>query len=546
LFKDSKFYIKVLVVSSLILLLASITINIYLERVIITKINDLLDNQEKTAYQLKIGSVSSSILRNRFLIDNIDIHSIIDTTNLYEQKQLINISLNELKFEGINFASLIWDRSINIEEIVYDNLTITSTTTNLKEKTDSSKTPKGISYFKIDNLNQINVNKMTFMNSVFNLEKSNSTNHSNVIFHTTPLNFQVDDLSLKKANDGKFYLKDVEVDFNLDKGSVLFDKQNYKLSFDHFHASITDQFIKAENITIYPTLSEKLLADKFQYSQEIYHTSFDTLAITDVDLSSFLINKKFTSSSIDLSGFDVSIYKDKRKPQNKLKKIKLPISSLKQLTFPISIDQVNIRNSKITVREQIPHKDTIVQFYINRINAQINNIKNYSNENLNLNMSLQGQLMGNAPVHLKMENSLSKKDNNMFWEGYVGSFKFHTLDKVLYPILGLKILSGELHKIDFKLESDDFQSKGEMTMLYKNLHASILKSHKGSENHLLSSITNGLIHKSNPNKRGKIKTVRMSFKRDEYKGLGNYLWKTIQSGIINTITPMRKRVRKLK
>ena len=161
-------------------------------------------------------------------------------------------------------------------------------------------------------------------------------------------------------------------------------------------------------------------------------------------------------------------------------------------------------------------------------------------------MSLQGQLMGNAPVHLKMENSLSKKDNNMFWEGYVGSFKFHTLDKVLYPILGLKILSGELHKIDFKLESDDFQSKGEMTMLYKNLHASILKSHKGSENHLLSSITNGLIHKSNPNKRGKIKTVRMSFKRDEYKGLGNYLWKTIQSGIINTITPMRKRVRKLK
>ena len=98
----------------------------------------------------------------------------------------------------------------------------------------------------------------------------------------------MDDLSLKKANDGKFYLKDVEVDFNLDKGSVLFDKQNYKLSFDNFHASVTDQLIKAKNITIYPTLSEKLLADKFQYSQEIYHTSFDTLAITDVDLSSFV------------------------------------------------------------------------------------------------------------------------------------------------------------------------------------------------------------------------------------------------------------------
>ena len=222
------------------------------------------------------------------------------------------------------------------------------------------------------------------------------------------------------------------------------------------------------------------------------------------------------------------------------------MSRLKQLKFPISIDQVNIRNSKITVREQISHKDTIVQFYINRINAQISNIKNYSNENLNLNMSLQGQLMGNAPVRLKMKNSLAKENNNIFWEGFVGSFKFHTLDNVLYPILGLKILSGELHKIDFKFVSDDFQSEGEMTMLYENLHASILKSKKNSENHLLTSIINGLIHKSNPNKRGKIKVVRMNFKRDEFKGLGNYLWKTIQNGIINTITPMRKRVRRLK
>ena len=161
-------------------------------------------------------------------------------------------------------------------------------------------------------------------------------------------------------------------------------------------------------------------------------------------------------------------------------------------------------------------------------------------------MSLQGQLMGNAPVRLKMENSLSKNDNNMFWEGYIGSFKFHTLDKVLYPILGLKILSGELNKIDFKFESDDIQSKGEMIMLYKNLNASILKSNKSSENHFLSSIANGLIHNSNPNKRGKIKIVRMNFKRDEFKGLGSYLWKTIQNGIINTITPVRKRVRRLK
>ena len=116
---------------------------------------------------------------------------------------------------------------------------------------------------------------------------------------------------------------------------------------------------------------------------------------------------------------------------------------------------------------------------------------------------------------------------------------------MLYPVLGLKILSGELNRIDFKAVSNDIESKGEMTMLYKSLHASVLKSHTSNENHFLTSIANGLIHKSNPNKRGKIKSVRMYYERDQHKGLGNYMWKTLQNGIINTITPMRKRVRKL-
>ena len=30
----------------------------------------------------------------------------------------------------------------------------------------------------------------------------------------------------------------------------------------------------------------------------------------------------------------------------------------------------------------------------------------------------------------------------------------------------------------------------------------------------------------------------MDFERTPYKGLGNYLWKTIESGIINTVSPV--------
>ena len=49
------------------------------------------------------------------------------------------------------------------------------------------------------------------------------------------------------------------------------------------------------------------------------------------------------------------------------------------------------------------------------------------------------------------------------------------------------------------------------------------------------------MHKGNPGKNDKVREVIMSFDRVEYKGLGNYLWKTIQSGLVNTIAPIGKK-----
>ena len=46
-----------------------------------------------------------------------------------------------------------------------------------------------------------------------------------------------------------------------------------------------------------------------------------------------------------------------------------------------------------------------------------------------------------------------------------------------------------------------------------------------------------MIHKSNPSKNGEAREATMKFERVLYKGLGNYLWKTLQNGIVNSIAP---------
>jgi hypothetical protein len=82
-----------------------------------------------------------------------------------------------------------------------------------------------------------------------------------------------------------------------------------------------------------------------------------------------------------------------------------------------------------------------------------------------------------------------------------------------------------------------------MTMLYDGLAAEVVKKDQQSKNKFLSWAANAVLKTSNPGKNGKTRVVVIGFERVMYKGLGNFLWKTLQTGITSTITPTGKQVK---
>ena len=62
-----------------------------------------------------------------------------------------------------------------------------------------------------------------------------------------------------------------------------------------------------------------------------------------------------------------------------------------------------------------------------------------------------------------------------------------------------------------------------------------------SENKKVSWIANAFMKRSNPNKNGRTVTADINFERLKYKGFANYIWKSIQSGVVNSIMPFGKR-----
>jgi len=140
-----------------------------------------------------------------------------------------------------------------------------------------------------------------------------------------------------------------------------------------------------------------------------------------------------------------------------------------------------------------------------------------------------------------------KNGQDMFYfNGSLSPTKFKYFDSVIVPAIGIKILQGDLDHLSFSASANSTSSNGKMTLLYHDLEAEVFKSKSNEENKFLSWTVNHVVHTSNPNKKGHKREAIMHTERVIYKGYINYLWKTIQSGITNTIAPMGKTTDKAK
>ena len=82
-----------------------------------------------------------------------------------------------------------------------------------------------------------------------------------------------------------------------------------------------------------------------------------------------------------------------------------------------------------------------------------------------------------------------------------------------------------------------------MIMLYNDLEATVFKTNTLKTNKFLSWSVNTIVKKSNPVKNKPPRVAIMKFERQTYKGIGNYMWKTILNGITNTLAPGGKHVK---
>jgi len=532
-----------------IILGLTLSINIILSGVLRTAVNFQLEELNKIPdREFSIGEIRLNIFSRALILSDVSVKP--DSATLeklklgkYGKANLMSINIATLKIRSLEIYKLLTEhyfalRSIKIkgaEITIFKNLNI-----EIEEK--EADTPFSIDSIRLAGLKGINFDKVVF--NKFYYTTINIAN-SDTIFSFHGSEFELKGLTLEtnESSNGYFRINTEDLFLKMNPQRIDFRNNSYFVYFlklKYFH---TKKLLTIYNLKVKPTQNKYKLGASYKYNKEVFDVDLKLLNIYGYQLDKEIQFGEVIIDSILVDGLKLEIYKDANRPFDLNKRPLFLQQTFKNLEFPLHISKVKISNSlfKFALRPKGSRK--LLKVDISKLNGELSFLTSHPDSIIldkKLTININGILMDAATLNLNIIMPYDSPVDTFYFAGTLGSGDFKKFNSALYPATGIKFEAGHLNSLKFYAYASPKGSKGLMTMLYDGLKADIPKKDVKKKNKFLSFSANAVLRSSNPTKKGKTRVALAQFKRVEYKGFGNLLWKTVQSGLLNTILPIGK------
>lgn len=535
--KRYKIAIGILLGVALILLLASV----FITNIISKKVVQILEDQNIENLHLSIEKTKFSIFDRSLVFNEVHLGPTKEAmaklhNKKLEKKKLQKISVSRIKLRGIQLTPLLLSKELKINKLIIDNpLFQEFSNSAYQQNNDLKKKSVQLDSIFLKDLNGFRLENIKITNlKVQLIDVKNSVIH----FENKPLSFEVTGIKLEELSESYFKLSPVKEVFEITRIKVDFPKIKYHFSIDALKYHYGTDLIQLSGLKYKPLINKYTLTNSFKYNSEVYDVLVKDLKIFNFDLKKAVQNNGVFMDSLQVTGLALEIFKDKRKPFDLSRRPKFPHQLLKETKFPLHIPKISIKEGELLYEEKLEHKGLVMKVTMKDLKANIFNvssIKKYREAPLKVDLSTK--LMGKGHLNVDMLLPLADDQNTFYFSGFLGPSKMTYFDDVVVPALGLKIYHGQIDKLSFQASATNYNSQGTMKMYYHSLEADVYKMKKNEKNKFLTWSVNNLIYDSNPGHNGELREGMMKFERVIYKGFGNFLWKTLQNGIVNSIAP---------
>ena len=516
---------------ALILLAIYFTLRRTEQLILDTFADKIITVNQQAPYEISYEGIEISFFTRTFNLTQVLV--VPDESFKEEQKAQPHISAESMTAHNFEIFPLILHKNLKIENIEINGLEVAIQS---KKAPGSSKKTRKKDGTQLKGIfvKDIELSDYRFIQLNPNLKDTISSLTGDII--------SLNNIALQN-DSGKLQLKLKDLLLHAKKQNFVFNRTKDTLRFDEFHLDLKTGQASVDQLRFgnIEELHKKSLQKRYNTPINAYH--IPKIELFGIKSDSLLRNRNFYADSISFQEASVSILKNLNKPWNKDKVIPLPQFSLRRTKSDFGFRKVILKHAQFNYIEVLGSNEITIP--IDSLNMTILNLSSrpeYYNdiEKGNLKASVSGQLLSvvDFSSHFTFQNPIHT--NDFQFEGSTGPFHFEAFNPVMVPTSNIKFESGRVHQIHFSGQGNEKSAEGEFVMNFKDLKTVVLKKNSNKKKKTFSWLANATVQKENP-KNGKLRVAQMRYKRIRYKGFGNYMFKTVESGLINSVYPFGRR-----
>jgi len=356
------------------------------------------------------------------------------------------------------------------------------------------------------------------------------------------------DLSLRdirvdstSAQSGRTFITD---DLSLDIRSFrmqLPDSLN-TVAFSRLAISSEEQAIIMDSLQLIPRYGKMEFARRNGSPIDRIDLNIPNIQFKDVDVSRFVDSARIYARYVLISDPAVEDYYNRGIEGGPPTYSPLPMSSFRELKTLIKVDSLRVKDAFISYAEYVGGTPRAGEVTFESLEGIFINISNYPEDiedGLITTLDAQARVMGNGVLEAHFKFPMDTKNDFHEVEGRLERMPMTDFNRMMEHVAFIRIDRGLLNSLEFEMRLRENKSSGSVIMNYKNFKISVLDKQTIQQRGLLENmatfVANNFIAKEDNTPEAGMQAGQVQFERDKSKGIFNFWWKSLLSGIKDSI-----------
>lgn len=357
--------------------------------------------------------------------------------------------------------------------------------------------------------------------------------------HLTLRNLHID--SSAATDTSRLYFAQ-HLDLNLRRYTAQNKNGQYQWQVDHLSYQHPARTLRTGTVVLRPRLVPYAFAAAQRYHTDRFALRLDSTRATGLAFGTGARLTRIAVTRLDIFRPVLDIQHDKRlRPVNPTPR-RYPHELLADLATPVAIHDIRLHNGTVTYTQRDPGKDKplVVQFLA--VQAQIRNVA--AEKTLQLHATTR--FLGQTPLRVAWTYPLQPGPFNCRLTGSLGRMPATGFNPMLQPGK-VQVAAGTLYGVQFDVQVRNGAADGWLLAEYQGLKVQVQDEKKGRAS-LLTAVANLVIpsrnrSRANPNAAD---TARIVYTREPLDGLPRFLWRSVKSGLVATLVPVKAGQKALK